>query len=185
MTAMESVSQSGDPVMENALMDVSIAMGIVTLNPTLTSICGNVETNVSRRAYNAMEPAQTKELSAETTCASAAMTIQTAIGRRAITTEIVTAPAFQTGDLVTEPVFQDTTSATTPTPETTTYTSMAPTSAPHPTQPAMICVHQQATFQNTTNTAAPVTSVSPPEPSAHLMRGAAVQWSPQVSSPSC
>ena len=123
-----------------------------------------------------MEPAQREELSAETTCASAAMTIPTAIGLEAIPTEIVTAPAFQTGDLVTGPVSQDTTSATTP---AATPSQIAPS-----THTAMICVHQQATFQNTSNTAAPVTSVSPPEPSVRLMRAAAVQWSPRVSSPS-
>ena len=111
--------------MEIALMDVLIAMGIVSINPTLKSICGNVETNASRRAYNVMEPAQRKKLSAETTCASAAMTIPTAIGLGAIPTEIVTAPAFQTGDLVTGPVIQDITSATTPTADTTTNTQMA------------------------------------------------------------
>jgi len=184
MNAMESVSQSGDPVMENALMIVLIAMDTVTVDPALTGIGGNVETNASRSPNNVMEPARREELSAETTCASVAMTIQTAIGLRAIITEIVTAPAFQTGNLATGPVSQDTTSATTPTPETTTYTSMAPTSAPHLTQSAMICVHQQAIFQNTTNTAAPVISVSPPEASVRLMRAVAVQWSPRGSSPS-
>ena len=157
--------------MEIALMDVLIAMGIVTLNPTLTSIGGNVETNASRSPNNVMEPAQKEELSAETTCASVAMTIQTAIGLRAIITEIVTAPAFQTGNLATGPVSQDTTSATTPTATATA-------------QKAMIFVNQRATFQNTTNTAAPVISVSPREASVHLMRAAAVQWSPRVSSPS-
>ena len=176
MTAMESVSQSGDPVMENALMDVLIAMGIVTLNPPLTSIFGNVETNASVSPNLVTESAQMKEPCAETTCASAVRMILTAMGPGAITTEIVTAPAFQTEDLVTGPVSQDTTSATTP---AATPSQIAPS-----THTAMICVHQQATFQNTSNTAAPVISVSPPEPSVRLMRAAAVQWSPRVSSPS-
>ena len=161
--------------MECALRDVLTAMGIVTPKFTLTCICGNVEKNVSGSSNNVMEPAQMKELSVETTCASA-VTMTPDVGLTANTTEIVTEPAYQIGNLVTRPVSQDTTSATTP---TATHTQMAPS-----TPTTVIFVHQQNTFQNTTNTAEIVTSVRGPDSSVHLMRAAPVQWSPRVSSPS-
>ena len=98
--------------MEIALRDVLNVTDIVTLNRTLTNIGGNVEANASGRVDSVMEPALREEPSVETTCASAVMTIQSALGLKEITTEIATALAFQIGGLVTTPVLQDTTSAT-------------------------------------------------------------------------
>ena len=163
--------------MESALRDMLTAMGIVTPNPTLTSICGSVEKSASLIPNNVKEPVQPEDMSAETTCASAKMMIPSVqLGITAKTTENVTEPAQEIGNLVTRPVSQDTTSATTP---TATHTQMAPS-----TPTTVIFVHQQNTFQNTTNTAEIVTSVRGPDSSVHLMRAAPVQWSPRVSSPS-
>ena len=64
-SVMESVSRIIDPVMENALMDVLIAMDIVTRNPPLTSIFGNVEANASVSPNLVTESAQMKEPCAE------------------------------------------------------------------------------------------------------------------------
>ncbi len=79
--------------MECALRDMLTAMGIVTLNRTLTSIGGTVEKNASGSPNNVMGLAQRKELSAETTCASAKLMIPNAMGLPATTIESVTAPA--------------------------------------------------------------------------------------------
>ena len=176
MNAKECAPRSGDRVKESALRDAFCVMVFVTLNHTLTSISGNVEENASGSTNNVTEPAQVGDTTVETTCASAKMMIPNVDGIQANTTEIVTAPVSQIGPLVTVPASPDTTSATTP---TATHTQMAPS-----TPRAMICVHQQATFQNTSNTAAPVTSACLQESSVPLTRAAPVQRRPQVRSPS-
>ena len=176
MTAMESAFQPGDPAMENAVMDVLTAMVIVTLNGTLTNTCGIVEENASHSINNAMEPARVGDPSVETTCASAKMMIQIVVGLQANTTENVTANASQIGNLVTRPACPDTTSAITP--PVSRFKMASPSSITE------MFVVQQATFQNTSNTAAPVTSACPPDKSVPLTRAAPVQRRPRVSSPS-
>ena len=123
-----------------------------------------------------MEPAQMGDSSVETTCASVRMMIPTVTGTTAKTTENVTANASQTGNLVTRPVCPDTTSAITP--PLSRFKMASPSSITE------MFVVQQATFQNTTNTAAPVTSACPPDRSVPLTRAAPVQQRPRVRRPS-
>ena len=77
MSVMESVSQSGHPAMESALRAMLSVTVIVTLKLILTSICGIVEARVNAfgRTNSVPGPVQRKELSVETTCASAARMI--------------------------------------------------------------------------------------------------------------
>ena len=85
MIAMEHATENGEHhAMESALRDLQNAVEVATLKNILTKILTYIsihvkaQENASKRINSAMEPALMKEQSAETTCASAVNTRQTA-----------------------------------------------------------------------------------------------------------
>ena len=136
----------------------------------MTHTGGNVGENVSGSTSNAMEPAQMKQLSVETICASVVMMIPTA-GTPAPTTGSAMAPVYQSGLLVTKTALLDSITAITHIPLTTmtTITMMMTTAT------AMEDVSTKTFFLNISNIATTVSSVSGPMRSVPLRKASPVQ----------